>query len=242
MSAKKDVVNWKDQMAADAKEVAKSERPSMGRISLRSGIMTYQDNPIPNNTLSCVVVASVHENVYYDKPFDPDVISPPACFALSIDGKGIAPHDVVPEPINDVCDGCDFMEWGSKGRGKACSERRRLALLPIDAKASSPDDIRDAEMAVLSLPVMSVANWSKYVNELTLKYERPPWGVLTEVSVKPDPKSQFKVYFKDLTTVGDDEALAAIHNRIEPASAVLMQPYDMSDGEEDEEDNKKKKY
>lgn len=244
MNAKKDVVSWKDKMAGDAKAVAKSERPETGRISLQSGVMTYEGNVIPNNTLTCVVIASAHENVIYKGDFDPGKVVAPDCFAISLDGKNMAPHEVVHNPITPTCGPCDMRKFKSapNRKGKWCKEKRRLILLPIDKTASSPEDIAEAEMASMTIPVMSVGNWSAYVNQLSTRYDRPPWGVLTEITVVPDPKSQFKVFFKDLTTIEDDAALGAIHNRIEAAVEFAMTPYDMEMNDGEEQDQKEKKY
>lgn len=241
--AKQEVVNWKDKMSGDAKAVAKAERPETGRISLQSGMMTYEGNVIPGNVLTCVVIATAHENVIYRGDFDPGKVVAPDCFALSLDGKHMIPHAVVPDPINAVCQTCDMLKFKSapNKKGKWCKEKRRLILLPIDKTASSPEDIAEAEMASMTIPVMSVKNWSTYVNDLRTRYDRPPWGVLTEISVVPDPKTTFKVFFKDLTTVDDDAALGAIHNRIEAAVEFAMTPYDM-EMQEEEKDQKEKKY
>ena len=47
-------------------------------------------------------------------------------------------------------------------KGKACKERRRLAIIP--AAAIKDGEIAKAELAVLSLPVTSLGNWGNYVN------------------------------------------------------------------------------
>ena len=132
-----------------------------------------------------------------------------------------------------TCEGCPNMEWGSSptgGRGKACKEKRRLALLPRDCLERG--NIKSAEMALLSVPVTSAKNWANYVNQLAAEYERPPWAVVTEVSVHPNAKSQFEVKFRTSAIISDESHLGEVHNRIEFARGVLLTPYEKNEAEE----------
>lgn len=239
---------WEERLAADAKELASRERPNIAQISLRSGIMQYQGQMVPGNRLECVIVASAFQNRYYgDKPFDPNNMSNPICYALSLTGEEMSPHEDSPEKQADFCETCPQSKWGSdprpNSRGKACKSVRRLAIIP--AAALKDGNIKKAEMAMLTIPVTSARNWANYVNQLSADYQRPPWGMLTEVSVIPDPKTQFQVRFNALGIVQSDEALAEIFNRVQASADVLLTPYDNSGNSEVEEkkdDGKQKKY
>lgn len=235
------IVNWEEQMRQQAKDVAKLERPTTNKISFKSGIMSYMDQAMPDNQLDGIILQGIHENVLYLSQYDPDRITPPDCFALSTTGISMVPHPDVPNPVSPQCAGCRMLEFKSarNGKGKACGQRRRLAVIPNLEKA---EDIATAEMAVISLPVMSVKNWANYVNRISAQYQRPPWGVLTRVKLVPDPKSQFKVTFDVVHPLGDD-LLPHIYGRLEMAESILMTPYDMTVPEEPEPEEKgKKKY
>ena len=230
-----DVVNWEEKLAGDAKVIAAQERPPVSKISFKSGVMTYMGITMPNNELDCIAIAYSYENVLYTKAYDPDVIHPPGCFAISLPqnagsiGENMVPHEVVPEKQNGDCQSCPQMEWGSgKGRGRACSVRRRIAVIPADA-LKDLDNIAKAEIAVISLPVMSVQNWAKYVNLVSAQYSRPYWAVITKVKLKPDPKTQFKVYFDTIGQLPQD-ALGPIHGAIEAGERVVLEPYNMETG------------
>lgn len=221
----KAVTNWEQQMAAEAKAVAKTERTSSAKITFKSGIMSYMDNAIPDNTMDVIVLAHAVERVFYSEAYDSDNIVPPDCFALALPGEELIPHDVVPEPIATACEVCPYDEWGSgKGRGKKCGERRRLAVIPAP---DGPDDIAGSDMASMSIPVMSIKNWANYVNLVAATSQRPPWGVVTTVSLKPDPKSQFRVHFEKADVLSSDY-LPHISQRIAMAQTMLMTPYEMS--------------
>lgn len=237
-----EVTNWEDQLAEEAREVAKTERPSINKIKFTSGIMSYMDTALKDNTLDCIIVACVWENVWYPDKWKANEVKPPGCFALGIPEGGEEPvmiaHDVVINSPGPVCKDCPKFEWASDpegGRGKACKERRRLAVIPAPANL---EDITSSDMAVMSIPVLSVKNWANYVNKLSAASQRPPWGVLTRVSLVPDAKSQFRVKFEAQQPL-DSEQLPLVHQRIDSAVASLMIPYEMAPKSAQEEGNNK---
>lgn len=234
----KEIVNYEEQLAAMAKQATAVERASTSTIGTRAGILTYGGQPIPGNKLECIVLASRHTNLYYEGKYDPNNIMNPSCYAYGEDEKTLAPHPSVVNPINTTCAGCPKNEWGSDpggGRGKACKNSRSLALIPAD---TAPADVLVAEIAVLKLPVTSVANWSNYVNKLSTLFNRPPLGVVTEVGTQPDTKSQFKVVFQYKSNVGND-MMPGLLAKVETAIPLLEREYSANPEKELVEDNKK---
>jgi hypothetical protein len=215
-------------LAASAKDVAAQERPSVGKISLRAGVMSYGGAPVVGNTMEVLVLASVFRNVFYAGRFDPNNITNPNCFAISVSDKDMAPHENVAEPVSESCAGCPNHEWGSDpngGRGKACKEGRRLVLVPADC-LTDPEAVKTCEMAIMDLPVTSVKNWSNTVNQVATANNLPFWAVVMRVEVRPDPKTQFKVLFSPVRAISDTEVLQAVMARREAAESVGMTPYD----------------
>jgi hypothetical protein len=229
-SESKQVVNFEEQMAAEAKAIAKTERVSADRFTTQSGILSFMGNPMPDNQMDVIIVASMSENVYYAGAYDPDNITPPSCFALGHPGEDLYPHELVPEPINDDCRTCPYMKFKSapNKKGKACKEKRRLACIPYSV---SPEELAVSDLAMLTIPVMSVKNWSTYVNMVSAKYHRPSWGLATRVKVVPDPKSQFRILFSDLDMLSDEQ-IGVVHGRLEAAKSMLELPYEMNPQEE----------
>ena len=78
----KEIVNTEEKMQALAAKESTTETSTSNYISLRSGIMTYMDQPMPNNELTAVVLCHSGEHSCYDEPFDPDRIIPPKCFSI----------------------------------------------------------------------------------------------------------------------------------------------------------------
>jgi len=217
-------VDWKSEMANQAKAAAALERPKLSNLSTRGGILAYQDTPIPGNKLPCVVVGSVFENRYYIEKFNPNKPATPDCFSLSVDGDNMVPHEKSPSAQHTQCSGCPLNEWNSApegGKGKACKEVRKIIVIPLD---SLENGVAKAEMAILGIPVMSVKNWRDYVNKIAAENSRPPWGMITEISVVPDARSQFKVNFSALGLVAD-HLLGDLAAKTSEGISILMQPY-----------------
>jgi hypothetical protein len=225
---------WQAELAQAAKDASAKETPSVSSISFRSGVMAYQGQPVPGNTMPCIIVGSAYERALYEGPFDPNNPKNPVCFALTTDGENGKPHENSLKPQNATCAGCPNDEWGSAGegrRGKACKEIRRLALIPAD-KLQSAADILNAELASAKVPVTSVGNWSNHVHKVAAVHNMPVWAVVSRISVKPHIKNQFEVFFDIEDTIEDVEALTALKTKVAHVEPFVMTPYSMATEEE----------
>lgn len=245
MSESTALTNWDEELAKQAREVAAAERPSVSNISARAGVLSYQGTPIPGNKLPVIVVATAYENQYFPSSFDPNKTEAPTCFALSIDGLDMVPHENSREKQADSCAECPMFKWGSDpkgGKGKACKSKRRLVLIPANALE---DGVEKAEMAQLTLPVTSVKNWGNYVNRLAATVKRPPWAVITEVKTQPHVKNQFEIVFEPVSAV-DSEHLGALSVLREAADNIALRPYEIpteeAEAEEEPKPKGKRKY
>lgn len=213
-------------LAAQAKDVAATERVAVSGISLRAGIMQWQGQPVPGNRMRVIVLSSSYENTYYPEAFDPNNVQSPACFAQSLKDEDMAPHDNSTDQQHENCRGCWAHQWKSDqkgGKGKACKQVRKLAVIPAYDTA---EEISTAELATVRIPVMSVKNWSGYANERATLDGLPPFAFVTEMSVRPDPRSQFVVEFAKEGVVADEDALRAVMARIPQAEQLLLTPYE----------------
>ncbi len=242
MTKTKEIADWKKDLQIAAEKVAKAERPAESFISLKGGVMTYQDTAIPNNELECVVVASSFARTCFERPYDPDDNGPPECFANAIDQVDLVPHENVPEPKAGLCTekACDAAVFGTalQGKGPLCKTRRKLIVMPVSGLA----DPAEAEIATLSIPPTSSKNWGNYAGKVASSSGLPPWGVKTLVKVRPDPKRQFVVEFSAVEPIEDEATLAGIHGRIAEAEAILLSPYTYEAEEAEAPAKSNKKY
>lgn len=194
------LTRWDQQLLADANLArAQEESVMLGSfLSLRGGVLSFNGNPFPGNKVNAIVLDSVLENVFYGAKFDPDSPASPKCYAFGRDNDGMAPHEKAPDKQHATCKGCPQNEWesGDRGRGKACKNSRRLAVILADEALKSAATLKDAQLAFLRVPVTSVKAWAGYVTQLANVAKKPTYAVVTELALTPDPKTQFKLSFK----------------------------------------------
>lgn len=251
----KDLINYKSQMAKDAENYAEEETVTQGFISTAGGTLKWGETPLPGNQMVVVVVDYLNENALYDGDYDPDEPKPPICFAIGRVADEMEPHDNVvsdsakyfmpqDDEDNPGCANCEFNEWGSadKGRGKACKNIRRLMLIPAGKvskeKGDWVTDLYDganvfdkADMAILKIPVTSIKAWAAYVSSLSSSIRKPPYGVVTLITLKPDAKNSFLMEFEMLEEVFDDQ-LPGIMARRKESFASLSEAYSEPDADD----------
>lgn len=221
------LIPWDEELstaatAASAMQVASSGGQFFG---LKGGILTWQDAPFADNQMAVVILDGLLENVYYEGEYNAEVPSGPKCFAFGKDEATMRPHQICVDggtAQSDVCKGCPHNEWGSaaRGKGKACRNTQRLALIPagtLDAtgrfEADAPEAWEQAAIGYLRLPLTSVKGYAGYVRQIAASQRRPPYGVITKVQVVPDNKTMFRILFTCLGLVGAQyrEAVTARH-------------------------------
>ena len=237
--AKNEIVTFESELAKLAEQSIAAEKNSAGIsfISTSGGALKYRDNPIANNSLEVVILSSPVERLYYTSRYDPTNNAPPTCFALGSTLTGLKPSHLSETLQSELCETCPKNQWGSAtngGKGKACSEKRRLFLITSDS-LESPQSVSTGEVAALRIPVTSVKGFATYVQTVASTVKRPLAGVVTKIALVPDPKTQFKIQFtfvkaienieivKALLARGDKEVLNAINSpdmedAVEPAA------------------------
>lgn len=234
------VAKYDEIFAEEAKKYIKKEKISLGQtISLRGGVMSIGDKPIPGNSIVCVILESAFVNTLYEGDFNPDELAPPVCYAVAIEEDDLAPPAAIKDKVNDTCQGCVNNEWGSaaRGRGKACRNGRRLAIIPageIDKKSKqvsiydTVDEFSDTDIVHLGLSPTNIKAYSKYVHEIFDVVQRPPFGVITKISVEPNAGTVFRVVFEYLEPINDSDILDVVYKRHLAASDGILFGFDMS--------------
>jgi hypothetical protein len=232
----KALAKWDEQLAALAERAAKQEAHVGGGgtfIKTRGGVLVYDGAEVPGNKMNVVIIDSVLENAFYDGKFDPDSPAPPVCYAFGAEARDMAPHAESTEPQSASCAECPHNKWASadQGRGKACKNIHRLALIPEDALESA-DAIEDAELAFIKVPVTSGKAYAGYVRQLKDNFMRPPLAFVTELSLVRDAETQFKMQFKLVEQIEDGDLIGALLAKAEKAAGELEQPYTPADEED----------
>lgn len=249
------VTKYDEMFAEEAAKYAKNEKPTQGKfISIRGGVMSYEQEAFPGNCIYCVILHSVHTNILYDGPFDPENPTSPICYAIAEEEEGICPHPDVEHPQNAACKGCRKNEWGTadKGKGKACGNTRRLAVIMAGdfnpkTEEFTPyrevEDFEDAEIAFLKVPVTSVKEYGSFVHSVNATLKRPPWGIVTKISLEPNknPKSTIPYFVKfEAVQTLDADVVPIVKARHEEAMETIGFGF-MKVAEDNEEEKPKRR-
>lgn len=221
------LVKWDAKLAELASRATKTVA-SVGTggnmIKTQGGRLNYQGADIPGNKMRVIVLAHVLHNAFYEGAFDADNPTSPICYAFGAEKSDLVPHEQSPKIQHDQCEGCPQNEWGSAntGRGKACANKARLALI---SESDLQEDIAMAELAFIHVPVTSVKAWAGYVRQLDELVHRPPLAFVTEISLTPDPKNQFNMLFMLAEQIEDGAIIEQLIAKAEVAEKEITFPY-----------------
>lgn len=225
-----DLVSYDEQWASEAKqEASKAKLTSGGRfISHRGGaFMVGDDLEFPE--LCVVVLASVHENVYYGRAYDPDHITPPKCFAFGDTESDMAPHEATGEdewfePQHTDCRSCPHNAWPTKGevKRKECRNMRRLLVLPVgqyakrkgsrdldldlflgDNDAENIEYVQGGDVYLMKIPPTALRSYKELVHKLQSEYNRPPHGMILRMYIEPMRTGGHTIKYEPLGTLPD---------------------------------------
>jgi hypothetical protein len=215
------VVLWEDELAAEASAGAKDEKVGGNYFSTKGGTISFAGASL-GNTIDVVVAGAIYDRAYYPGSFGD--AKTPACYSFSKDGVGMVPHPDVQDKQADSCDACPMNQFGSArvGKGKACREYRRLALISADNLQAS--EVPEATIGLFKVPPTSMRGYGEYVRSIAEVHKRPPWAMITEIKVLPDPQKQVVVSFKPASQLSQDVAMA-VKARAEAVTDALMAPY-----------------
>ncbi len=229
------MAKWDQQLADLAKGAADQEAGVGGGqfFSTQNGVLKFNDSPLPGSQMGVIILDSVIENVIYEGKYDADNRTAPLCYAFGRSDDVMRPHKDVVTPQAESCGVCPNNEWGSAefGAGKACRNRRRLAILSAGVfkrdefvPEENPKEFETSEVRYLALPPTALRGYAAYVKKLAGALKRPPFAVFTRIVVQPDPKTQISYSFEALGEV-PGELIGILMERNKAEQDAIEFPY-----------------
>ena len=155
-------------------------------IRTKGRVFTMPDGTTNQGPLSCVILDFVSFNSLFKGAYNPQNPQPPVCWAVG-NLHDMKPSASCPEPQNPGgdCAQCPKNQWGSAtngGKGKACKNQFKIALIPSDLKDADPNKIYTLNVSPTGMKVFSA-----YVRRIqkALGDDALPMRVVTEVSFDP---------------------------------------------------------
>lgn len=213
ISSSTDIVDVRAQLKANLQAMRDRVDTSStgGRISTLGKMFTIPGGATSQGPLSLVILDWRITHAYYTGIYDPAKLKSPDCWAIS-ETLHCAPD---PQKVKTVkhsdCTSCPFNEWGSRGKGKACKETRRLAVAPLDAK---PGDTP----FLLEVSPTGIKSFEGMVSTLQGK-GMTPMEIVTEVAFRSDATYPTLVFSP--AALLDDDQLATMFE-INSRSAKIL--------------------
>lgn len=175
-------------------------------------------NARPELEVVIVKAAPVISKVFYKDGYSEGSVAPPDCWSVN----GIAPDPAAANKQSPLCAGCKQNAWGSRisesGKaGKACSDNKRLAIVPAD-------DIRNESLGgpmMMRVPPASLQDMANFGKQMELK-GFPYYSFVTRLRF--DPNEAFpKFIFEAIRPLTEDEAKIVLEMRNDPTTQRILE-------------------
>lgn len=156
------------EMAADLAALKGTVGQSSGnKLSVEvKGSFTTPDGFDLGSEIQVVVLDYMSVNKFYTVAFDSNNPAPPECYAMGRIINDMAPENDSPHAQNADCRTCPLNQFGSasNGKGKACQNRRLVAVLVVDPENPEAHNEPDAPIYTLDLSPSNNKSFDGAVN------------------------------------------------------------------------------
>jgi len=213
------------QLMEQAEQEAEKTQSGGGQyLSIKGKSFVFQGADL-GEELEVVIIDWTNEKAYFDVPYNADDPSAPACWALGdVKPQDLIPSDVSVKKQSEDCGSCWANAWGSSenGRGKACRDARRLALI---SSAQLDDPLEDIEVVFLRTPPTSCRNFDKFANGVRKVLKRPTHGIIS--TIRFDEEADYEMLlFAAAEPIANPEHLQKVLTLREQVHEDLRQDYD----------------
>ncbi len=176
---------------------------------------------------------------YGDRRYTPGEISNPYCTMSSLnpDEKTWVPFESSEKVQATKCFACKHNKFGTaeNGKGKACTDKRRLVLLVADSlKKQSALDISNVDLSVLEIPPTGIKNWASYLKYMTDGEGLPPYAFVTRFTFDPTSSKEI-VQYEAHSIITAPSAVDKIKACLTVAGELACKEYQYSSADAEEE-------
>jgi hypothetical protein len=231
---------WERKLKDKARAQKSAETLGVPRITHKGSVLAIEGKKVADKVIRCIVIGLVYAKQWFEHEYEQGSKDTPGCYAFGLESdKGLHPHVAAPLKQADACDGCAHNKFGTalKGKGKRCSDVRRLLVLLADDIAKDGEEetnkaIAKAQQYQISIPSGSLKGFGLYLKSLDAV---TPHGsiheAITEISTEGSESGAYTVNLRFLAEV-PRKAMPALLKRGEPAFDLLSQPFPIIEQEE----------
>lgn len=166
-------------------------------------------------TFEGVVLDFATVQVLYDGPYVEGQINTIVCYASATKPVDLAPLPEVLTPQAVECKTCPKSKFSPDGTKPECGLRKVLAILPIDADAST-------DIILLDLPVLGAKAFDKYAQSVLVTEGLPIYGAITKFGFDETVKYDSPRF--SMIETCDGELAAVARSRRDEARRILLAP------------------
>jgi hypothetical protein len=211
------LINYDAEFAKIAEETKNALTATKGNfISNKGKLFTFPDASTKSN-FDCVIVDYIRVNTLMS-PYNPNIRPVTKCWAMGRDDYLLTPSEKSSHRQADSCTACAMNKFGSAtngGRGKACTNTYRLAIIP-------PDATKESDIWLIKVSPTGLSAWTHYVRMAEATYG--PGGfcrVITNLSFDPN-KDHPSIRFKGVAPVEHPEIVLTLRSRAR--DEILIEP------------------
>jgi hypothetical protein len=169
-----------------------------------------QDGDGPMNSIDVVIVKApkVKSKIWYAAGYVEGSTAAPDCWSTN----GVVPDVQATSKQSPTCATCPKNVWGSRTtdsgkKGKACSDSKRIAIVPADAAQNNPGILRNEALGgpmLLRVPAATLGALASYGDKLKAA-SYPYQAVVTKIAF--DPAEAYPTFvFTPVRPLTDEEA------------------------------------
>ena len=135
MSENKQVFDIQAQLQLEMANLANTiTKPTGQKIKITAGRWALPNGKTSIEPLRVIILGWRWINRYYPGAFDAGDIQSPACWAVGEEPDMLVPKGGIDEQHGE-CATCPMNKFGSSGKGKACRNGARIAMVAADLKS-----------------------------------------------------------------------------------------------------------
>jgi hypothetical protein len=183
--------------------------PASNRIAVtQQKQFKFPDGRLTTDPIQAVILDYRYFNAYYAAAFNPASREKPLCYSVNSDSRIMVPDEAASQKQCDSCAGCPKNEFGSAGRGKACKNNIRLAVV-------APDATEDTVPWILTVSPTGLKHFNAYLNNLVQVHGKVLWQVITTIGF--DPKETYATLRFAIGGINENELVLKMKAAAQPA-------------------------
>lgn len=165
-----DVLDLQAQLQAELANISHTiVAPTGQKIKITSGRWALPNGKTSIDPLSVILLDWRWMNRYYPGKYDPSNISSPACWAIGRVPDDLAPNGGTDEQHTD-CASCPMNKFGSDGKGKACRNGARVAMVAADLSS---------DIVYFDIAPTTIKSFSECISKLSSTGTHPLQAIVT---------------------------------------------------------------